>query len=111
MIEEIVLQYLNKALNVPVYMEIPQSTSSDSFVIIEKTGGSRENYINSATFALQSYAETKYLAATLNEKVKAAMDRIIELNSILKSEYNTDYDYTDTTKKKYRYQAVYDLVY
>lgn len=111
MIEEIVLQYLNKALNVPVYMEIPQSTSSDSFVIIEKTGGSRENYINSATFALQSYGETKYLAATLNEKVKAAMDRIIELNSILKSEYNTDYDYTDTTKKKYRYQAVYDLVY
>lgn len=110
MIEKIVLDYLNEILEVPAYMEMPQQ-QPDRFVIIEKTGGSRENHINSATFALQSYAESKYLAASLNEEVKAAMDKIIELNAVLKSKYNTDYDYTDTAKKKYRYQAVYDVVF
>ena len=110
MIEKIVLDYLNEILEVPAYMEMPQQ-QPDRFVIIEKTGGSRENHINSATFALQSYAESKYLAASLNEEVKAAMDKITELNTVSKSEYNTDYDYTDTAKKKYRYQAVYDLFF
>ena len=40
-----------------------------------------------------------------------AMDNIISLDSISKSKLNSDYNFTDTTKKQYRYQAVYDLVY
>ena len=110
MIEKIVLDYLNSVLSVPVYPEKPESPPK-RYVIIEKTGGSRENFINSATLALQSYAESLFLAAELNKEVITAMDNIIMIDDIAKSKYNTDYNFTDTSKKGYRYQAVYDLVY
>ena len=110
MIEKTVMDYLNNVLTVPAYTEKPE-TPPARYVIIEKTGGSKENFIKSATLALQSYAESLFLAAQLNEEVIKAMDNIIVLNEIGKSEYNTDYNFTDTTKKGYRYQAIYDLTY
>ena len=110
MIEKIVLDYLSENLNVPAYMEMPER-QPERFVLIEKTGGSVEDFVHSATLALQSYAESMYEAAALNEEVKKAMDNIIILDSVSKSQLNTDYNFTDTKKKKYRYQAVYDLVY
>lgn len=110
MIEQIVLAYLSEALDVPVYAEKPDQ-KQEEYVLIEKTGSSVENFIYSATLALKSHAQSKYKASELNEKVKKAMDEIILLDSISKSKLNTDYDFTDTTKKEYRYQAVYDLVY
>lgn len=52
-----------------------------------------------------------YDAARLNERVKAAMDSAAELDAVSASRLNSDYNFTDTTTKRYRYQAVYDLVY
>lgn len=110
MIEKKVLDYLNSVLSAPAYLEKPEEPPK-RYVLIEKAGSSRENFINTATLALQSYAESLFLASSLNEEVKKAMDNIIVLNDIGKSELNSDYNFTDTTKKKYRYQAVYDLTY
>jgi hypothetical protein len=110
MIEKIVLDYLNETLNVSVYMEKPASPPEE-YVLLEKTGSSSENYIKSATIALQSYAKTLYSAAALNEEAKKAMDNIVSLNEVMRSELNSDYNFTDTTKKQYRYQAIYDLFY
>lgn len=110
MIEEIVLDYLKDNLEVLVVLEKPDK-EPEEYVLIEKTGSSYENFINTATIVLQSYSTSLHKAAQLNEKVKAAMNKIIELNDISKSQLNSDYNYTDTTKKKYRYQAVYDLFY
>jgi len=50
-----------------------------------------------------------YGAAALNELVKNAVDSLIELDEIASVKLNTDYNFTDTTTKKYRYQAVYDI--
>ena len=72
MIEKIVLDYLSENLNVPTYMEMPEH-QPERFVLIEKTGGLVEDFIHSATLALQSYAESMYEAAVLNEEVKKAM--------------------------------------
>lgn len=110
MIEKIVLDYLNEVLAEPVYTEMPEKQTGE-YVLIEKTGSSTEDFINSATITLQSYADSLYSASELNERVKEAMNGIIILGSVSKSKLNTDYNFTDTTKKKYRYQAVYDLVY
>ena len=110
MIEKIILDYLNKNLDVVAYTDKPKDEPK-RYVMIEKTGGSSENHIHSATIAIQSYAESRFEAATLNEQVKAVMDNIIILNSIGKSKLNTNYNFTDTTKKKYRYQAIYDVTY
>lgn len=110
MIETTILNYLNSVLDVPVHMEKPDAEPVQ-YVLIEKTGSSKENFINSATIALQSHADSLYSAAALNEEVKKAMDNITILDEISCSQLNTDYNFTDTTKKKYRYQAVYDLFY
>ena len=106
MIEETVLNYLNKKLTVPVFLE---NRDIEEYFVIGKTGSGRVNFANSATFFLQSYASTRYKAALLNEQVKKAMDDLAELKEISYSRLNTDYDFTDTAKKKYRYQAVYDI--
>lgn len=112
MIEKIILDYLNSKLSVPAYMEIPEEKNRPKrFVLLEKTSGGEENHISSAILAIQSYAESLYEAAVLNEAVKAAMREAIVLNTVSKAKLNTDYNFTDTTKKQYRYQAVYDLVY
>lgn len=110
MIEKIILDYLNSALDVPCYMEKPES-APEEFVLIERTSGSSENYIQSATFAVQSYSTSLYGAAVLNEKAVNAMERLVNLNAISKSKKETDYNFTDTSKKGYRYQAVFDITY
>ena len=110
MIEEVILEYLNKRLNVAAYMEMPERNQKQ-FVLIEKTGSSIENHIHCAVFALQSYAESMHQAAVLNEDLKIIMDEIIAYTDISKAKLNSDYNYTDTTKKQYRYQAIYEIYY
>ena len=70
-----------------------------------------EDYIYHATVALQSYSYTLLNAAVLNDKVKKAMDEMIELPEISSSKLNSDYNFTDTATKRYRYQAVYNIVF
>lgn len=111
MIEQRLLEYLNSSLSpVPCYLEMPESPTGQ-FVIIEKTGSSITNRITKANFAIQSYADSLYDAAALNEQVKAAMDSMLEMDTISKVELNSDYNFTDTDLKAYRYQAVFVLTY
>lgn len=110
MVEKIVKDYLKSSLGIPVRME-EEDDLGNEYVLIEKTGSSTGNHIASATLAVQSFSTSLYGAATLNERVKAAMEKIIELDDISKCELNSDYNYTDTNRKKYRYQAVFDIVY
>jgi len=110
MIEKIVLDYLDTTLTVDVFMERPENPPT-KYVIVEKTSSSRVNHIDSATFALQSYAPSLCEAADLNETVKAAMDAITLKNEIASSKLNSDYNFTDAASKSYRYQAVYNLTH
>lgn len=111
MIEKIVLDYLKSKMDVPVVLEIPPAPP-EKFVLIQKTGSSVENFLYSATLALQSYAASKYEAAALNELVESSMDALpASVDDVTKSKLNSDYDFTDVTSKRYRYQAVYDVVH
>lgn len=83
----------------------------ESYVIFEKTSSGKRDFANSATFAFQSYAPSLYEAAVLNEKVKAVVESMIELNEISGVRLNSDYNFTDTQTKEYRYQAVFDINY
>lgn len=111
MIEKVILDYLNTALDVDVYMETPDENIPASYVLIEKTGSGVNNHLYSATLALQSIAPSLYEAAELNEAVKSAMNGCIALNSITRAHLNSDYNFTNTATKQYRYQAVYDLMH
>ena len=90
MIEKIIKDYLQDSLGLPVRMEEED---------------------NLGTLAIQSYSTSMYKAAALNERVKEAMEKSIELDDISRCELNSDYNYSDTGRKKYRYQAVFDIVY
>ncbi len=114
MIESIVYDFLSDNMTVPVYMEIP-SDPPTKMIVLEKTGSSQENLIKRATFAIQSYGKSLFEAAGLNETLKEIMmdglDGLLSLDEISAVNLNSDYNFTDTTTKKYRYQAVFDIVY
>ena len=110
MIEIIIKKYLDGHLSVPSFFE-HESKMPNSFVLIERTGSSEQNQTKSATFAFQSYAPSMQKAAELNAKVKEAVNGLIELNSISGVHLNSDYNFTDTETKRYRYQAVFDINY
>lgn len=112
MIEKIVFDYLTTEFgsSTPVFMEKPQNPPR-KFVVIEKTGSSRFNKLESATMAIQSYGASLYEAASLNEDVKRKMYDLPSVKEVYRCELNSDYNYTDTTTKNYRYQAVFDITH
>ncbi|MGI6204225.1 MAG: hypothetical protein ACOYJH_02980 [Anaerovoracaceae bacterium] len=110
MIEETIIAYLNKALDVPAYLERPESPGS-SYVLVEKTGSGVSDHISSGTFTLQSYAGSLYAAASLNDKVKKAMFSAVSEPEIASVSLNSDYNFTDPSTEEYRYQAVFDIVH
>ncbi|MBQ0112971.1 MAG: hypothetical protein KBT03_07565 [Bacteroidales bacterium] len=110
MIEKVVLDYLESKLQVGCYMEVPNS-NEPTFIVIEKVGSTDEDGIWGATIAVQSYASTLYRAASLNEQVKEAMQDITTLDEVSNCELNSDYNFTDTQSKQYRYQAVFNLIH
>lgn len=109
-IEVYLIEYLSKELGVNVYGQ-EEDAEDGSYVVIEKLGSYVENFTRHATIALKSYGTTLLESAELNERIKNAMDDVIKKPEISCSKLNSDYNFTDTTTKKYRYQAVYDLVY
>lgn len=112
MIELIVKDFLESKMAVPVLLEVPKDPPA-SFIIIEKTGGGQTNYVKNAVLAIQSYAASMYAAAQLNEALKDAMldgsEGLIASPEVVSVQLNSDYDYTDTSEKRYRYQAVFDV--
>lgn len=108
MIETVVRAHLVENLSVPVYMETPPKPP-ETYVLAEKTGGSMENRQKSAMITVQSYAPRLLAAAELNEAVKTAMESLAEREEIASCRLNSDYNFTNTASKGYRYQAVFDI--
>lgn len=110
MVEKTVKDYLQSSLGIPVRLE-GEGDLGKEYILIEKTGSGKKDHILSATLTIQSYSMSLCGAALLNEKVKEKMEKITELDDICKCDLNSDYNYTDTNRKKYRYQAVFDIVH
>ncbi|MQW23888.1 MULTISPECIES: hypothetical protein [unclassified Lactococcus] len=110
MIETVIKDFLDGHLSVPSFLE-HQENMPKRYVFFEKLGSSKSNHITSATFAFQSYAESMYETAKLNEELKRVVEDLITLDDIGGISLNSDYNYTDTETKKYRYQAVFDIKY
>ena len=117
-IEKILLEALESGTGVPAYMEVPENPPA-SYLILERTGGGEAGHsYRTATVAVQSCVGrredggTLLEAAELNEQVLDIMRDIqYTENRIRQCELNSTYNYTDTRTKRYRYQAVFDLVY
>lgn len=110
MIEAVVIGYLDGLDNIPAYAERPEEPPEE-YLIVERTGGGYMNHISRATIAVQSYADSMLRAAQVNETVEEAMRDFTDLENISRCSLNSSYNFTDTASKKYRYQAVFDIVY
>lgn len=110
MIERTVLEYLQSHTGISCYLEIPLNPPG-RFIVIEKTGSTTENCITSSTIAVQSYGKKLAEAIETNKLVKKAMSGMTELDEIGGCHLNSDYNFKDTSTKKYRYQAVFDITH
>lgn len=110
MIEARIIEYLAETLDIPVYAEVPEAAEGE-FLVVEKTGSARANYLDEATIAVQSYADSLADAAFLNQRVKAAMLNLWTLDDVSAVRLNSDYNFTDTTTRRYRYQGVFVVTY
>lgn len=115
MIEVTLKEYLESKLvspTVPIYFEMPPGMTSKDYIILEKTGGGGDSKVYSATIAIQTHGASLYAAAALNERVKDFMETFAEETSSVSScELNSDYNFTDPETKRYRYQAVYNIIH
>ena len=110
MIETTVLNFLSGKLRVPVLAEGPEKPPG-SFAVVEKTGGGRSTGLKQATVAVQSYGETLLQAARLDDDVVEAMAELATLTGVGACRLVRDYNFTDTANRRYRYQAVFEIVY
>lgn len=110
MIELLLMDYLSERTSIPCYLSVPENASG-TFYVLEKTGGSHAEGISGATLAVQSYAPTVAEASRANSRAKAALLDADELPQVIRCELNTDYNFPDTTRKRPRYQAVFETDY
>lgn len=109
-IEKFIIEKLKEKLGIPTYGEVPKDVKYP-FLVISKTGGRGVNLIRNHTVIVQSYNTTLLKAAELSESVVDAMHEIEACDEICSISLNGNYPFNDTTNKRYRYQAVFDVYY
>lgn len=109
-IEQVLIEYLEDALKVDVYAMRPDE-ATDTYVVIDKTGGQRTKGVNTSMVAIQSYAPTMLKTIELDEAVKTAMEDIVALPVIGGVRLLSDQNFTDLQRKVPRYQAVYQITH
>jgi hypothetical protein len=109
LIEKVMLDYLNNN-GIETYAERP-AKPPEEYVIIQKTGSRETDLVVTSTIAFQSYAKTLADAMILNERVKALLNRADTITCVSAASLNSDYNFTSSGAKQYRYQAVYEIVH
>lgn len=112
LIEAAVISYLVSALETQhVYAERPENPPEE-YYIIERTASGEINHIQTATVTIQSVSGNSLLrAAEMNQQVLKVMPCIVQEADVSCCRLNSAYNYTDTSTRQYRYQAVFDLYY
>lgn len=109
-LEKKIIEYLSPLLSVPVVAETPEDVP-DSYVSIERVGRAVRNRVTTDSIAFKSHGNTMLDAAELDEEVQGCMEGFISLDEISSVTLQSNYNATDTSNLKYRYQCIYDIVY
>ena len=109
LIETELRQLLAAKTGLQTLMEVPPGGAELPYLVLEKTGGAEENYIRRSTFALQAYGESLLQAAENCEAARTAMFDAAELPTVATVRFGGEYNFSDTAKRIYRYQAVFDV--
>ena len=94
-----------------VYLVTPERPPEE-YILVEKTGSGARNHIDQAMIAVKSVSKNSMAnAIRINEKVKEAMEEFAQLPSVFACSLNSDYPFTNTETKEYRYQAVFNIIF
>ena len=104
MIEKIIREYLAGALDVPVFLEIPEE-KPDTYVSLQKAQGSLVNHVGSSVFYIRSVAPSLFESALLNERVKEAMLENDVHDLVYGARLITEFNATEPEIHEYRYQS------
>lgn len=113
-IEALIIAYLTEhaGISYPVYGDMPPGDDPKRYYLVDKTGNSVSDHLHTAQITVQSVSSvSKGEAAEMNEAALKAMMGLVSLGEVSACRLNSDYDYTDTSTKRYRFQAVYDVTY
>lgn len=112
MIEQLVIEYLRKRLpQEKISAEVPEGMP-ERFITVEKTGSQQLGRgLYSSTLAIQSWEMSMLGAAELSETVCSILREAPEYVSDVTRATGSDYDFTDITVKRYRYQAVFTFTH
>ena len=110
MSEKIVRDYL-AGTGFKAYMEVPVKPEQE-YLLVEKTGSGKSNQIQSATVAVQCISKVSlFRAAQMCEQVIDAMEGLAGLDAVFSCKLVSDYNFTNTATKEYRYQAIFSISY
>ena len=109
---ELLIQYLEDGLyDTGVFVGVEAPEQPFNYVLIDQTGSDTVNHITTTTVAVQSYGASLLDALILSDTVKSLMLNFVTENAISAVRLETDYNFTDTTTKQYRWQAVYQITH
>lgn len=81
-------------------------------VRIEKIGMSADDHLCTSDIVIQCYGRSIYKAAELSKKVRELLlYKLPEHKDIAGVKLNSEYNFTDTAAKRYRYQSVYHITH
>lgn len=108
------ISYLSTALSTgqnTVFVGIEAPADYTGYVLVDQTGSSNSNHIMTTTVTIQSYGASLNGALLLNEQVKTAMVGFAGEPEISSVKLESDYNFTNTETKQYRWQAVYQITH
>ena len=108
------ISYLSTALSTgqnTVFVGIEAPADYTGYVLVDQTGSLNSNHIMTTTVTIQSYGASLYGALLLNEQVKTAMVGFAGEPEISSVKLESDYNFTNTETKQYRWQAVYQITH
>lgn len=108
-IEQTVIEYLMEKLNIPAYAERPEKSTDSFFLIVERVGGSEQDFMRTAQVSVRSYAPSMYECSVLNEKVNDVMRDFDTVENISHCGVESNANYTDTQRKEYRSQTIFNI--
>ena len=110
MIEVLIKNYLKTKLNIPVGFEIPK-TKPQTYVIIQKLDGSRQNMIDYVTLEFIAISK-KYLdAATTCKQVKKAMFDAISQDYIAGVKLGGESQGVRDSTTEYESSCIFNITY
>jgi hypothetical protein len=111
-IEQLVRETLEGVTHYPAYLEEPPAPRPPRYYLAARLGRSEENHISRARLAVQSYAPSLAGAMALNREAYGVMKNLLLCDpAVSRVSLVSDYDFTDTATKRYRWQAIYEITY